>query len=539
MRTTILALSTGLILLANTAVHAQLPPLPPPPQVTVSANLKELVFDWDPVPGAYTYWLLEKLNDRSYYTPIQNRIPRTRTSTAVSLAVHQFNWWQTRYIVAACNSAGCTRSAPINPLDLMLDTIGYFKASNTDAGDHFGRNLVMSANGSTLAVGAPGESSAATGVNGNQADNSSANSGAVYVFRRSGRRWAQEAYLKGGVNHLGQGFGAPVDTFTRVLAMSADGSWLAVGAPAEGIAPARAGAVYLFKRDLQGAWSLATTLRAPTRIANDQFGFSVDMSQDGRTLKVSSLAPVDGAGNPAGRTHIYVRPADTWQHSVTLAPYFPGDECPTVRMTGNGHTLLAACRSSATGDMRAITLRLFGDAWLRVAEFPLRGFKPGQPMAINYHGTRLVIFEGAGQVGRYYWANGAWVLDATYIGPDDEATWSISLEFDNNGDNLATSDTISVTAGAGVVQQNFCCGNQEGAAYMWKWVEDSRPRWQPRPTVKAPNPQFHDFFGTAMAFSGSGRTFAVGAPDEDSAAVGIDGDRSSEAAEDSGAVYLY
>jgi hypothetical protein len=290
------------------------------------------------------------------------------------------------------------------------------------------------------------------------------------------------------------------------LALSADGSWLAVGAPAEGIAPARAGAVYLFKRDLQGAWSLATTLRAPTRIANDQFGFSVDMSQDGRTLKVSSLAPVDGAGNPAGRTHIYVRPADTWQHSVTLAPYFPGDECPTVRMTGNGQTLLAACRSSATGDMRAITLRLFGDAWLRVAEFPLRGLQsPDSRWPSTITARDWSFSKARARSARYYWANGAWVLDATLSSDEAmRATWSISLEFDNNGDNLATSDTISFTAGAGVVQQGSCCGNQEGAAYMWQWVEDSRPHWQPRPTVKAPNPQFHDFFGTAMAFSGSG-----------------------------------
>jgi trimeric autotransporter adhesin len=539
MRSAVLSLFAGLFLIANTSVHAQQTVLPAAPQVTVSANLKELVFDWEPVPGAYTYWLLEKLHDRAYFTPIQERMPRTRTRAALALAVHQFNWWQSRYIIAACNSAGCTRSAVIDPLDFMLDTIGYFKASNTDAGDRFGRSLTMSADGTTLAVAAPGESSSATGVNGNQADNSSANSGAVYVFRRTGRRWAQEAYLKGGVNHPEQGFGAPVDTLTRTLAISADGTWLAVGAPAEGPVPARAGAVYLFKRDTLGGWSLFTTLRAPSRIANDQFGFSVDMSQDGRTLKVSSLAPRDGAGNPAGRTHIYVRPGDTWQHSVTLAPYYAGDACPTVRMTGNGKALLAACRASATGDLRAITLRLIGDAWLRVAQFPLRGFKPGQPLAINYHGTRLVIFEGPGQVGRYYWANGAWVLDATYIGSDDEATWSTSLEFDNNGDNFAVSDTISFTAGAGVLRENSCCGNQEGAAYMWQWVEESRPKWQPRPTVKAPNPQFQDLFGTAMALSGNGRIFAVGAPGEDSAARGIDGDRTSETAEDAGAVYLY
>ena len=42
--------------------------------------------------------------------------------------------------------------------------------------------MALSGDGQTLVVGARGEDSAATGVNGNQADNSADESGAVYVF---------------------------------------------------------------------------------------------------------------------------------------------------------------------------------------------------------------------------------------------------------------------------------------------------------------------------------------------------------------------
>jgi hypothetical protein len=60
----------------------------------------------------------------------------------------------------------------------------YVKASNTDAGeDFFGQSMALSGDGNTLAVGAFGERSAATGVNGDQADNSASAAGAVYVFR--------------------------------------------------------------------------------------------------------------------------------------------------------------------------------------------------------------------------------------------------------------------------------------------------------------------------------------------------------------------
>src|SRR6476660_6872103 len=66
---------------------------------------------------------------------------------------------------------------------------GYLKASNTNADDNFGFNVALS--GDTLVVGAPQESSDATGVNGNQANNNAHFSGAVYVFTRTAGVWTQ------------------------------------------------------------------------------------------------------------------------------------------------------------------------------------------------------------------------------------------------------------------------------------------------------------------------------------------------------------
>ena len=64
----------------------------------------------------------------------------------------------------------------------------YLKASNPGASDLFGYSVAVS--GDTVVVGAPGETSNATGVNGNQADNSASNSGAAYVFVRRGGTWS-------------------------------------------------------------------------------------------------------------------------------------------------------------------------------------------------------------------------------------------------------------------------------------------------------------------------------------------------------------
>mgnify|MGYP001612493600 CR=1 FL=1 len=57
------------------------------------------------------------------------------------------------------------------------------KASNTGSGDRFGYSVALSPDGSTLAVSAYFEGSAATGIAGNQADNTSLQSGAIYLYR--------------------------------------------------------------------------------------------------------------------------------------------------------------------------------------------------------------------------------------------------------------------------------------------------------------------------------------------------------------------
>src|SRR5262249_12475652 len=128
----------------------------------------------------------------------------------------------------------------------------YIKASNTEAGDSFGASVALAADGSILAVGAPLEDSSATGINNSQA-NGATDSGAVYVFARSGSVWAQQAYVKASNTGAGDEFGFSV-------ALSPDGLTLAAGAIAEdsaatGVggdqssnAASNAGAAYTFAR---------------------------------------------------------------------------------------------------------------------------------------------------------------------------------------------------------------------------------------------------------------------------------------------------
>ena len=60
----------------------------------------------------------------------------------------------------------------------------YLKGANTDEVDYFGCSVAVS--GDTVVVGADGEDSSATGVDGDGSDNSAPFAGAAYTFWRSG-----------------------------------------------------------------------------------------------------------------------------------------------------------------------------------------------------------------------------------------------------------------------------------------------------------------------------------------------------------------
>jgi hypothetical protein len=154
----------------------------------------------------------------------------------------------------------------------------YVKASNTRAYARFGNAVALS--GTTLVVGSTGESSNATGVNGDQSDMSSGNSGAVYVFSRSPTAWAQQAYLKPTATSAQ----TRPESFGQSLALHGD--ILAVGAPADsGGGRDAAGAVFAFMRK-GSTWSLYAYLQAPNPFPFDSFGNSIAVSAD--TLVVGS-----------------------------------------------------------------------------------------------------------------------------------------------------------------------------------------------------------------------------------------------------------
>lgn len=546
-----------LLALASAALLAPPPASAAPPgtpHVTVGAEMNRLVFDWDNAVGASYYRLLVRLGTDAY-KPLIDNIPASTTQAKVSIASHLLLWTLTRYAVAACNASGCTNSAAISPQDLMLDAIGYFKASNTDPGDTFGGSLVLSNDGRTLAVVAAGEDSNATGVNGSQASNSSAGSGAVYVFRRASSGWRQEAYLKAGVNQPAQSFGMTFpDSSGEAIAISANGGLLAVGSSRQDVAGVtEAGVVYIYQRSASGSWSLATTLSSPRPHPLNNFGGNIDMSLDGRTLKVSEREPpsFEGDSDARVRTYIFLRPSSVWRESANFV-WFSNrtDFCHTSRLSGDGNTLVFSCDNPIRNTVVMYTVKRTGDSWTLAADQTPGEMRSIVGMALDFDATTMALqqFEDTDQqrrfVGIFRWTGSSWVREARFPAPPIPDALG-SLEFGNHlalsrtGNVLAIGDPIAAEAGAGVSQVSLPGSEGRGAVYVWRRSDINPLRWILRSVVKPPNPDSGDHFGISLSMCGTGNKLAVGAEWEDSSARGVDGDRTSNGSLDSGAVYLY
>jgi hypothetical protein len=194
----------------------------------------------------------------------------------------------------------------------------YVKASNTDAHDYFGRSVALSSDGSILAVGAPGEGSHSAGMNGNQADNSAEEAGAVYLFSRQGSVWRQKDYMKVSNPKAGDGFGWDIG-------LSADGRTMAVAAAEEGSENVVAssyviGAVYLFHH-LHDKWNQQAYIKVPVAESGGFFGSTIALSGNGATLAISAphRDPMEASKDPSKNeipVHVFSRAGDRWKRQT-------------------------------------------------------------------------------------------------------------------------------------------------------------------------------------------------------------------------------
>ncbi len=547
------------------------PPVPGQAQVTVEGDIKQLVFSWNGVPFTDFYRLLENPDGHSGFTQVGDDIPAGTLTATRNIAVHLFNWVDAQYQIEACNVTGCATSDVVTATDVMLDTIGYFKASNTDTQDEFGRAVAISADGQTLAVGSRYEASAATGIDGDEDSNLADRAGAVYVFRNGSSGWEQVAYVKASNAEANEGFGSDV-------ALSGNGNTLVVGArwedsSATGIngdqsdnTADSAGAVYVFVND-GGTWTQQAYVKASNTDPFDNFGAAVDISVDGTVTAVG--APMDLiADGGRGVIYLFRLEGDQWVEKQIIAPPVATGEWfgQVIALSGNGERL-AALKPELRDENFPVggiyVYRLTGDQWVLETLLESSNIEPGDRfgwgMAINADGTVIAAgapgessgasgingdeddnsADAAGAAYLFWYFGDAWNQVAYVKASNPEAMdlfgWNLAL--DSSGNRLVVGaggeDSGSVGVSEGSVDNTV---NGSGAAYVF--AIDAMGSGQIS-YVKASNTGAGDGFPDDVALSGDGSVLVVGVYGEDSAATGIDGDQSDNSAVSSGSVYVY
>ncbi len=202
----------------------------------------------------------------------------------------------------------------------------YLKASNPGS-DYFGSSVAVS--GDTAIIGAHQEDSNTTGVDGIQANESATDSGAAYVFTRSGTTWSQQAYLKASNSEAGDFFGysVAVSGDTAVIgAYQEDSNASGVGGNQVDNSAAEAGAAYVFTRS-GTTWSQQAYLKASNSEAGDSFGYSVAVSGDtaviGAFFEDSTATGLNGDGTnnsapDSGTAYVFTRSGTTWTQQAYL-----------------------------------------------------------------------------------------------------------------------------------------------------------------------------------------------------------------------------
>ena len=381
----------------------------------------------------------------------------------------------------------------------------YLKASNSANGDvnHFGGAIAL--DGDTLVVGQPGDDSDAVGVNGDPFNTGAPNSGAVFVFVRSGGTWVQQAYIKPSNTGWNDAFGSSV---------AIDGDTLVVGSTGQDSSATNSGAVYVFTRTA-GVWSEQSFLKASNPGVLDGFGFSVDVDRNtlivGAPNEDSSAvglggSQTDNSAPDAGAVYVFKRTGTLWLHEAYIK-----------------------ASNTESGDK-------FGSAVALVGNTAVIGAVDEDSNAVGVNGSETDNSES--QAGAAYvftrfgslWTQQAYLKASNSDGGD---RFGSALDLDRDTLVIGSAGESSGSTGVNGVQLDESAPNA-GAAYVFVRTAGV---WAQQAYVKASNSGVDDLFGSALALHGD--RLVVGAFREDSFATGVDGNQADDSAIDAGAAYVF
>jgi len=301
--------------------------------------------------------------------------------------------------------------------------------------------MSVAVTGDTVIVSAPGEDSSATGVNGNQSDNGAQDSGAAYVFVRSGTNWSQQAYLKasntGPPDPLGFndnfGFSLAVSADTVVVgAYSEDSNATGVNGDGGNDLVTSSGAAYVFVRNGTN-WTHQAYLKASNTGPGDFFGFSVAVSGDpvavGAVEEFSNATGVNGnqsdnSAPGAGTAYVFLRSGTNWNQQAYLkASNTRGGNYFGHSVAASGDTVVTGAYGERSNGTGVNSDQADTSAWFSGAAYVFAGVAVGPRLSLlpDGGGGYFLRLSGASdftyRLQRASSITGPWDTHATLTAP--------------------------------------------------------------------------------------------------------------------------
>jgi hypothetical protein len=258
--------------------------------------------------------------------------------------------------------------------------------------------------------------------------------------------------------------------------------------------------------------------------AGDNFGIAVDLSEDGLTLAVGAPSN-DGAGSLAGHVRVFTYASDTWsQLGADLDGESGNDQFgSSVALSANGRTVAIGAPSDRnTADELSsgqVSVYSYSTSWTQVGS---RGQIEGESgdllghlnaVDISDDGTVVAVgvrlrnngaVSNTGALEVYALSGGAWAQrGATLYGDsaEDRLGYAVSI----NGDGTV--------AAAGAIHNNVGAISNAGELKVFAWDSSS---WAQR-GVSIDGEGANDLFGHVVAIDDAGNRVAVGTHEHDTA----------------------
>lgn len=503
------------------------------PTLAVSVvDMRSFAFTWEPVADIDRYEFVERERLNGVPVAPPQVLAETTRELVIERPVHEIG--ERTYALRACRTDECSESDPMT-LDpsLLNDAIGQFVAENAIEGDAFGSAVAVARDDArdvvTIAIGAPRQNSASTGVHAEQ-NTGADNSGAVYLYQRDASGHWTASFFKPSNTGVDDRFGSSV-------ALNADGRILAVGAiyedgdeggpqadppPPEGDEGQDVGAVYIFAYEDGEGWQQEAYIKPDRPENGDTFGHTVALSASGRTLAVG--APLED-GATAG---------------VVQAESELDDEALSDVSPNSGAAYVFGRNSSGVWSQAAYIKALNAHAFDRFGSaVSLSG--PGDRLAVGASGESV----GGDESGAAYLftRQGQSWTELEYLkapNGDPYDAFGIDVALSGDGQTLAVGAFEEDSDATGILLTPVTNDGASNAGAVYLYTDaDSVGDFQLTQFVKAPDTRAGDHFGERIRLSDDGRVLAIGACGEDSAGIGVNGAMSDQRAFDSGAVYVW